>query len=135
MRKTPKSKAPWRWNAALLLGLSLALPTQAAAERGDRYYCRDVSGDLATPSEFYLDWPNDRAITMQFIENTQNSGPTTTDRIVYVDRHAFVAINTSLEAGISTISLMDTPGGASTIRTFIDGDYSFVEKSDCVIQR
>ena len=113
----------------------LSAPMSTAAKGGGRYFCTDTTGDLSTPSQFYLTLHRDQTITLQYIENNDNSGPTVTSQVAHSDGKNLVAINATDYEGVTTFSVNFNPdGSASTIRTYISDTANFVEKSECSVQ-
>jgi len=117
----------------IFIVLLLLNNTIVYAKIGDHYFCEDKQGDLTTKSKFTLFWSPDGYIFQNFFENNDLSGVKSREKIIFQNENSFVSYE-EYKHGISTMSFFESSDKLVTIRTFIEKDYTFSQKSECFKQ-
>ena len=99
------------------------------------YFCEDTIGDISHLNRQFLLSVEDEVMSMAFIKKGKQISPKTEDRIIYKTSNSLVAVNDSYDVGVATFSMHKGQNSAwKAIRTYVEEDYSFSQKSDCFVQ-
>ena len=98
------------------------------------FFCEDTTGDLKLNRQFVLTVGDD-FISKAYIKNGRQLSPQKKEKIVFENSNSFVAVQEKKDVGVKTFSIYKGKNGVWTaIRTYVEEDYAFSQKSNCIVQ-
>ena len=98
------------------------------------YFCEDTVGDLELNRQFFL-YVEGEVISKEYIKRGGQISPKTEEKIVFKNLNSLVAFDENYSVGVKTFSMHEGKNGVwKAIRTYVEEDFSFSQKSDCFVQ-